>query len=159
MYNGGFFTGLDNDSTFTVQVKWAYEMFPGPNETPTVCMASPRPEPDFKAIEVYQSAARSAPSGWPVSANASGDAWRDIKSLLWSAVDAVASSDLPLISTVAKGARFARNVLNAVTDSTLKQKTSGTESKKKSAPLLESTGGGSKTYMMKGPPKRTTKKG
>lgn len=115
MYNGAFVTGLGDDSSFRLVIKEAIEVCPGPNDTNFTPFAYDTPEFDERAIAVYKSIARCAPFGVKVSENSGGMWWQRMKDLAWQGIDALASVDVPLISTVARGAKFARGAYNMLT--------------------------------------------
>jgi hypothetical protein len=159
MYNGAFFSNLNDDSTFSVIVKWAYELFPGVNDVPFIYDASLRPCIDNRALEIYFETIRSAPVGVPARDNASGDFWRGMKDLIWSAADTLSQTDIPIVSTVARLAKSGRNIYNAIS-SNKGEKQGGNSSKPKSNPPKGNpSGGGTKSQLIKGNPNAKKKKG
>jgi hypothetical protein len=74
--HGVFLTGLNNQSTFTVTVRYLVEYAPSVYETTLVSLAQPSPNYDPIALELYQHASAMLPPAVDVGQNASGDWWQ-----------------------------------------------------------------------------------
>jgi hypothetical protein len=93
MFNtsGIFLTGLNQNSTFTVTVRYGIEYAPSPYETQLVSLAQPSPHYDPAALEIYKRAAVELPIAVPVGENESGDFWDTVLGIIGDVAPMVGS--------------------------------------------------------------------
>lgn len=71
--SGAHFSGLSYSTTLTINVRWIFERFPGPNEPDLVVLAQPPTPFDPFALELYTRALDNAPPGVMLSENPLGE--------------------------------------------------------------------------------------
>jgi len=102
--HGAVFTGLSDQSTFTVTCRINAEVSPNPLSVDAY-LASKPPSLNPRLLQIYQNVAMAMPTGVPVSDNASGDWFRMVEKLAHAAYPQYS----PLISI---GASLARRYMN-----------------------------------------------
>jgi hypothetical protein len=99
--SGAYFTGLNPNSTLTINAKWILESAPTQESKQLVVLAQPSPAYDPVALEIYKEAARMLPPGVPVGDNKSGDFWDSVLVFLGDAAGALGSV-IPGMSSLGK---------------------------------------------------------
>lgn len=79
--SGLYFSGLSNATTLTVNLKLLVEVAPGPT-SPFVTVATPSPEYDPLALEMYSRAMNVMPIGVPQKMNPAGEWWSGVLSTI-----------------------------------------------------------------------------
>lgn len=104
---GSFLTGLSNETTLTVKVKYYVERAPTAYESALAVLASPSAGYDEKALRLYSYAINELPVAVPVAENALGDWFRGVVRVLKNVaggVSDVMGSVVPGVNFVAKPA-------------------------------------------------------
>jgi hypothetical protein len=100
------YTGLSDQTTLTIRVRWIVERFPNDQEPEILVLATPTAAYDPIALEIYSRVMRKLPSAVMFKDNNSMDFW---KSVLVNLADVVSSGLLMLPHPLAKGAGIAIN--------------------------------------------------
>jgi hypothetical protein len=105
--SGAYFTGLSNQTTLTIDVKWIVEKFPNHDNTNLVVLAKKSPMFDPLALEMYARIADALPAGVPVCENAIGD-WIE------TIADLASDVGIPFAGPISKGVKFLKPAINAL---------------------------------------------
>lgn len=106
------YTGLSEQTTLTLRVRWIVERFPNDNQPEILVLATPTAAYDPVAIEMYSRTMRKLPPGVMFKENNSQDWWKTVLSCI---ADVASAGLLMMPHPYAKGAGaaigLARNVL------------------------------------------------
>lgn len=95
------YTGLSDQTTLTLRVRWIIERYPNDNQPEIVVLATPTASFDPIALELYARVMRKLPCAVMFKENASGDWW---KTALAGLADIASSGLLMMPHPLAKGA-------------------------------------------------------
>lgn len=98
---GAYFTGLSEQTTLQVNVKWLLESAPGPRSV-LATLAQPSPSYDGEAIRLYTLLASKLPVGVPFDENPAGE-WFDCILGIMGAVSSAVSFVHPILGAVGGG--------------------------------------------------------
>lgn len=122
------FTGLSEETTLTIRVRWLVERFPSDDEADILPMAKISARFDPMALEIYSRWVSRAPAGCKFTENPSGEWWKKTLGSLASIVGPLVSSiphpiaktiggaisvGAPMLLTSAEDDRIARKTRNA----------------------------------------------
>jgi hypothetical protein len=80
------FSGLSDETTLTLRVRWILERFPNDSEAQLVPISTPTAPFDPVALEIYSRVVRQLPAGVPFGENPAGDWWSKLLSQIGSVV-------------------------------------------------------------------------
>jgi len=106
---GAYFSGLAPEAVLTLDIRFFVEIAPTPSNATLLGLASPSPEYDPVALELYTRALGTMLPGCKVKDNASGDWWRVVSSALQTAAPIVSQLG-PWGAAAGSAARVISNV-------------------------------------------------
>jgi hypothetical protein len=129
-YCGAFFSGLGDNSTFTVDYRPYIEIAPSSDDVPYINSATIAPNRCEEALELYVNAMQHLPVGVPASWNDAGDWWKAIKNVFWKVAEVASDLPIPVVSTIAKTALTAKKAYKTIKDE-VKSRKQGSKAKQK----------------------------
>jgi len=106
------YTGLSDQTTLTLRVRWIIERYPNDNQPEILVLATPSPSLDQVAMEIYSTVMSRLPSAVMFKYNNSTDWW---KGVLGQIADVVSSGLLMMPHPLAKGAGAAIGMMRSLT--------------------------------------------
>jgi len=107
---GILLTGLNEKSTFTINVIFYLESFPAPDNRPLLSLARPSAPEDNLALEMISVATQHLPIAVPVDENGLGDWFAEVVAEVAPWIEAAGGAlGVPLVATAAKAAGAAAN--------------------------------------------------
>jgi hypothetical protein len=125
MSSGGYFTGLSDETTLTISIRFFIESFPLPGND-LVALAHPSPAVDWRAMQYLSEIQGAMIAGFPVDMNAKGDFFRRALGIVRKLAK-MSHGPLKLLGTVYPAAAVAAQVADLIAEKDKKKKNQKTQ--------------------------------